>query len=543
MRGQDAIATSVLIVGAGPAGLAAAIELGSRGIDCVIVDPRTEVSHKRPRGKTTHARTMEHFRRWGIAHDVRAASATPSERFHDVAYRTSLLGAEIHRFRNALGMSATAPQEMAETGLFVGQPRVEEVLRSKVAALPSVRTWYGARATGVVSAQSTSASVEIVDARDTPHPVDARYVIVADGPRSTLRAPLGIALDGGDHGSPAVSVMFRSPSLWPLVRESPAVTYWCLNEAATGNLWPYDPSQGLWVAGTQNVHAREDPEAVITALVGRRVEIEVISVDAWQARRAVVDRYREGRFLLVGDAARQTPPWGGHGYNTCVLDAVDVSWKLAAVLEGWAGEALLDTYERERRPVADAVIDTSVRNMRVLGDELLRKGLDRGGATGTTVRAAVAQEIEQAKRAEFYSLGLVLGYNYAHSPAVLGVGAGGPSRQPLDGTVYEPSFAAGSRLPHAWLGEGRSLYDLLGAGFTLLSSDTADAVAIAEAARRRGVPLTLLATDRLPSAPARPRHVLVRPDQHITWSGDRLDVPADALWDVAIGRQTAGREH
>ncbi|WP_435158888.1 FAD-dependent monooxygenase [Amycolatopsis sacchari] len=525
--------TSVLIVGAGPAGLAAAIELGSRGIDCVLVDPRTEVSHKRPRGKTTHARTMEHFRRWGIAEEVRAVSPTPPETFHDVAFCTSLLGTEIHRFPNALGMFPARQEVMAETGLFVGQPLVEEVLRRKVATLPSVRTWYGDRATGIVSSDSAGADVQIVGAAGDLRRVRARYVIVADGPRSVLRESLGITLDGGPEGRRSVSVMFRSRSLWSRVEHDPAVTYWCINGAAAGSLWPYDPVGGLWVAATQDMRAASEPGEIVNALVGQPVEIEVVSIDVWQARRAMADTYRQGRFFLVGDAARQTPPWGGHGYNTCVLDAVDLAWKLAAVLDGWAPDALLDTYEIERRPVAGYVIDVSTKNMRVLSDDLMREGIDEQGASGDSARAAAAREIEAAKRAEFYSLGLVLGYNYGHSPTVLGPNAGQESRQPHDGTVYEPSYAPGSRLPHAWLPDGRSLFDLLGPGFTLLvRGKTPEASAIAEAAARRRIPLAVRTCSQLPEA-----YVLVRPDQHITWSSDRLDVSPDVMWDVATGHR------
>jgi 2-polyprenyl-6-methoxyphenol hydroxylase-like FAD-dependent oxidoreductase len=526
----------VLIAGAGPAGLAAAIELGMRGIDCLVIDPRVEVSHRRPRGKTTHARTMEHLRRWGLASELRAQSPTPPETFHDVAFCTSLRSREIHRLPNALGMFETRQPEMAETGLFIGQPRVEETLRRKVDDLPTVRTWYGAWVTGDVAVDQDGAEVAVSDEHGAALRIRARYVIVADGPRSVLRERIGIPLIASDEGRPSVSILFRAPGLFERVAHRPAVFYWCIGDRAGGVLSPYDPSAGLWVAGSRDLRAETDPATVIGELVGEPVGIDVVSVDVWQARRAVAERYREGPFLLVGDSARQTPPFGGHGYNTCVLDAVDVSWKLAAVLRGWAAEGLLDTYELERRTVANYVIETSTQNMRVLSDDLVRPDIDEPGPRGDDIRAAVAEEIDVAKRSEFYSLGLVLGYHYAHSPAVYGNGA---RDQPTDGTVYLPSFAPGSRLPHSWLPDGRSLFDLLGLGFSLLARDPRPAAPIVDAARARGIPLTTIGAAEIPAAYDCPAFILVRPDQHITWSGERVDVHADELWDVATGVRPA----
>lgn len=528
--------TDVLVVGAGPAGLAAAIELGTRGVDCVIVDPRTEVSHKRPRGKTTHARTMEHFRRWGVADELRRLTPTPPDVFHDIAFCTSLLGTEVHRLPHALALFGDERPEMSETGLFIGQPHVEEVLRRKVETLATVRTGYGARATGRFTRHDDGVDVAVVGQSGAEHHVHARYVIVADGPRSTMREALAIPLDSMDEGRPSVSILFDSPGLFDRTPHLPAVFYWCIGGGGAGVLSPYDPARGLWVAGSQDLRAESDPTAVIRGLVGAPVDVHVVSVDVWQARRAVAERYREGPFFLVGDSARQTPPFGGHGYNTCVLDAIDLSWKLAGVIDGWGDEALLDTYELERKPVANYVIDTSLRNMRVLSQDLARAELDEPGPVGEAVRQDAAREIDLAKRAEFYSLGLVLGYTYAHSTAVLG---GGAPEQPADGTVYVPSFAAGSRLPHLWLPDGRSLFDLLGPGFTLLTDDLLRGATLVAAAAARRVPLTIVDARRLPDSYKGPQAVLVRPDQHITWSGDFKDVNADALWDVAVGAARA----
>jgi 2-polyprenyl-6-methoxyphenol hydroxylase-like FAD-dependent oxidoreductase len=483
---------------------------------------------------------MELFRRWGIASEVRAITPTPPEIFHDVAFCTSLLGLEIHRMPNALGMFAERRPEMAECGIFVGQPYVEEIMRAKAASLSSVQTLYGARATGTIVQAPGHAEVEVEDEKGRSRRIRAEFVVAADGPRSVLRDSLQVRLAGGDEGRPSVSVLFRAPSLWSRVRHDPAVFYWCLGTRVAGNLSPYDPESGLWVATSQSPEAVTDPASVIRALVGETVDLDVLNVDVWQARSAIADHYRVGRYFLLGDAARQTPPWGGHGYNTCVVDGVDLAWKIAAVLQGWGADPLLDTYEVERRPVAEYVIETSTRNMRVLSHDLVRESAEREGPDGDAARANLAAEIVRDKRSEFYSLGLVLGYNYLHSPAVMGAGSGRTSRQPEDGSVYGPSFGAGSRLPHTWLANGSSLFDLLGPGFTLLVDDHSDGrEELVTTAAQRAIPLTVLAPLRLPRSHARPSLVLVRPDQHVTWSGDRLTVPAGTLWDVATGHLPA----
>jgi FAD binding domain len=226
----------------------------------------------------------------------------------------------------------------------------------------------------------------------------------------------------------------------------------------------------------------------------------------------LVDRARRGRVFLAGDASHLNPPFGGHGLNTGVGDAVDLGWKLAAVLDGWGGAALLDSYELERRPVQTRVIAAAEANNRTLGPELFAADLDQDTAAGGRARAAADANIQKMKHAEFHALELVLDVGVGGSPIVAPGG--------------------GERLRHAWLDDGRSLYDALGPAMTLLIGDVdaADPGPLVAAARDRRMPLDVVAVPD-PGAAL----VLVRPDQHVAWHGATAPVDPLALIDRVRG--------
>jgi hypothetical protein len=277
---------------------------------------------------------------------------------------------------------------------------------------------------------------------------------------------------------------------------------------------------GTWWAIVQGIDttAGVDPVALVRALAGAEIDVEVLATDPWSARMLLADRYRGERIFLVGDAAHLNPPWGGHGFNTCVGDAVNIAWKLAAVVQGWAPVALLDSYEAERRPVAERTIAAAGAQEAFLAPSFADPVLDDEGPTGQALRARVAEAV-QVKDPEFHSLGLVLGYDYTGSPVVVPDDEPSPEQSV---TEYRPSAHPGARLPHAWLPDGSSLYDLLGEGFTLVRlAPGPSECPLADAAARAGVPLRVVDLAHLPRL--RPRYgadlVLVRPDQHVAWRG------------------------
>ncbi len=504
---MNAIRTQVLVVGGGPVGLATAMELACHGIGCVVVEPRTTVSALRPRAKTTSARTMELFRRWGLADEIRKRAPIPVAWSSDIAFCTTATGQEIARLTGVLGLDLGDSELSAEAGQQIAQPLVEQALRDALADSPHVRLLFGREVLSLQLADDHATAT-----LDDGGSVTAEYVIGADGARSVVRRTMGATYQGGNAGRPNLSVVFRSRGLAEHLVGAPALHYWVLDPAAPGVVGPLDLADTWWAiaTGRPDDDGDADPVAIVRGLIGHDVPVDVLGIDPWQARALLVDTYRVGRLFLVGDAAHQNPPWGGHGFNTGVGDAVNLGWKLAAVLRGWAPAQLLDSYESERRPIAERTIAIAAANAAALPTDLA----SAAARNDPPALAALARRVRAAKNLEFYCLGLVLGYGY-------GPGAG---TQTTDGTDFTPRAVPGNRLPHRWIRPGRSLYDVLGPGFTLLG-DLTRAGPLVERATARGVPITSV-PDVGGSEGVGAALVLVRPDQHIAWLGD--DVSADA---------------
>ncbi|MFJ2620290.1 FAD-dependent monooxygenase [Glutamicibacter sp. NPDC087344] len=536
--------TPVVICGGGPSGLFLALDLAQRGIKSLLIEPREQIDHLRPRAKTTNARTMTHLRRLGLADTLRQAASLPMEYSQDVIFCSTLTGFEITRFHEAFQLSRGPYRWQPECGQQVPQPIVEKVLRAKVASNPLITTWIGHTVTGVAQLSTLSAyghprhQVSCEDAAGNQYSVSADFVIGADGSSSVVRKSLGIKLEGGSAALSNVSAVFTAPELAQRVELDPAVQYWVLSEGVSGMIGRMDLADTWW-AIIQGVDAQDpdfDVTAAIHTMVGADVDLQILATDPWTARMLLASSYGRAGVYLVGDAAHLNPPWGGHGFNTCIGDASNLAWKLAAVLQGWAEVKLLESYEPERRQVAQRTIADAANNGKALAYDFASSMLNTAGPEGEQARAVAREQLE-VKASEFHSLGLVLGYHYADSPIIVPDGTQPPAAHPIN---YTPSTTPGCLLPHAWLGPGHALYDELGTGFTLLldrqtahgQENLRTIAQIREFAETSGIPLTVrnIDTQQLPedsrwSAQA----LLVRPDQHVGWQGNDLSSVIDAL--------------
>jgi 2-polyprenyl-6-methoxyphenol hydroxylase-like FAD-dependent oxidoreductase len=536
---------AVLIAGAGPSGLTAAIELGRRGISVLVVEQNPRVGLN-PRAKTVNVRSMEHMRRWGIADKVRAAGPLPPDYGLNVVFATRLFGHQIVRFENALFMARARDDRFAESSQWIPQYKFEAVLRDHAATFPNIEIRFGTR---LEAASETADGVEarLVDvASGQASSVRAAYMIGADGPRGVVRSIIGAKYEG-EHGFASVQgLVLRIPGLAQMHPQGDALMYWSINADAPAMMGPMD-TDDLWFWGGPVPKDLVMDDAEITrrvhASLGRAVPFEIVTRDPWQAHRLMADRYSKGRIILIGDACHLHPPFGGYGMNLGIADAVDVAWKLAATMQGWGGPHLLASYELERRPVHRLTIDEAVENLAFFGPYLQGGKLEETSAEADVERALLAKQIVAAKQREFRGLGMALGMSYLGSPLLVGDGTQPPAH---DAMTYTPSASPGARAPHVWLDQATSLYDRLGAGFTLLVADTVDAqlmtAAFQSSAEACAVPLDVVV---LPPQIMAEHYgatcALIRPDQFVAWRGTALEQTAGAILDTVRGAGSAGQ--
>jgi 2-polyprenyl-6-methoxyphenol hydroxylase-like FAD-dependent oxidoreductase len=533
----------VLVAGAGPVGLAAAIELGRRGCRCLVVERNDRVGYS-PRAKTTNVRTREHLRRWGIADALRRASPIAPDYPPNVVFATRMNGPELARFEDAFNGSRERNNLYSEEAQWVPQYVLEEVLREHAASLPGVEIRFNTELRSFAQS-GDSVIAELFDlASASSREISASYLVGADGARSTVREAIGATMVGDGAFSKNYSIIFRAPELSSRHAHGPAIMYWMVNDDVPSLLGPMD-QRGLWYFMATRLAGDVDPASVDPTDLIRRgtglrdLDIEIVGTDPWVAHRLVANTYSCGRVFLAGDACHLHPPFGGFGMNMGIGDAVDLGWKLAAMLRAWGGPELLDSYERERRPVHERTIGEAVANYSAVGNQLVRPALEEPGLVGDATRREVGTIILATKVREFKTLGLVLGSRYQDSPIIIPDGTEPPAD---DSMVYVPCAYPGCLAPHLWLADGSSLYDHFGQGFTLLITD-GDAGAAEDLAARaaaRGIPFKVLApADKRLRGRYEARFALIRPDQHVAWRADVLPAHGDVLLARVTGHADA----
>lgn len=528
-----------MVVGGGPVGLALAVELGQRGVSCTLVEQRDR-ARMVPRAKLVNVRSMEHMRRWGIAEEIRDASPLPAEYSTDVAFVTSVLGDEITRFSNVFFTDTRRDDRFAEPAQQTPQYAVEPILRRRAEACESVMLLDGWRVESVVELDG-SVRVEM-HSDGVTRTIEAQYVVGCDGAGSTVREQLGIEMAGRHGIARNLGVVFRAPELGARLPHAPALHFWTVNPDTPSYMGPAD-RHGLWwlqATGLPNDVELEklDPVAVVRGALGADVPMEIVSVDPWHAHALTAKQVRRGRVFLAGDAAHMHTPMGAHGMNQGIGDAVDLGWKLHATLAGWADPAILASYDAERAPLHERITAEATGNYHTIANYFVRAGIEEDSPRGRRMRRELAEEIQTHKAREFYSLGLILGHCYEGSPIVVPDGTPAPAPEV---ETFMPRARPGSRVPHAWLEDGSSLFDEFGRGYTLLRfADSRDGAIEAEAVRR-GIELATLDVSDARVAALYPHpFALVRPDQVLAWHGDAPDPhQAARILDVVSGRVEA----
>jgi 2-polyprenyl-6-methoxyphenol hydroxylase-like FAD-dependent oxidoreductase len=540
----------VLIVGAGPVGLTLAIDLAWRGIDVTVVETRARAAPPEPKCNHVAARTMEIFRRLGVAGKVRNAGL-PADYPHDISYRTTFTGQELTRIRIPCrrdrftmtdGPDGNWPTP--EPPHRINQIFLEPILFEHAAAQPRIRIINRTSVDDVVVGDtSATAALRDLDSGAVSR-MSSRFLIGCDGARSVVRKAIGARFSGDEVVQRVQSTYIRAPDLITLQQHERAWGTGSINPRRAGMVYAIDGVE-RWLVHNymkpdEGDFERVDRDACIRTVlgVGPDFRYDIISKEDWVGRRLIADKFRDRSTFIAGDAAHIWVPYAGYGMNAGIADAMNLSWLLAAHLNGWAPPSILDAYEAERWPITSQVSRFAMSHAET---EIRRRGavpgdIEDAGPAGECARREVGRLAYQINVQQYACAGLNFGTYYDRSPIIAYDGAEQPAYT-MDS--YTPSTVPGCRTPHFWR-DGGSIYDAMGPEFTLLRFDSStDTAPLEAAALCRALPLTVLDVE---ASAARGlyghRLVLSRPDQHVAWRGNALPADPLALIDHVRGATT-----
>lgn len=542
MTTQTILQTEVLVVGAGPVGLALAGDLGWRGRH-VIVAEMSDGAIYQPKMDLVGIRTMEFCRRWGI---VDAVEASPYVRSYpqDNVYLTALNGYELGRQVMPSMQDDRPPPESPQKRERCPQNMFDPILRDFAASQPSVELLYRHQFESFTEdADGVTVALRNLDTNTTVQ-VRCKFIVGSDGAHSMVRQALGIEMRGRGILTYTTNAIFKCADLNQRHDKKPGYRYmfvgpdgiWATIVAINGkDMWR------MSIIGGQDKRALTEPKLVQIAykLMGQEFPLEMVSVLPWARAELVADSYGRGRVLICGDACHRTSPTGGLGMNTGIGDAVDLSWKLDALISGWGGEQLIDSYTKERKPIAHRITEFSTGNLQIMQGARSGPEIYEDSEAGRAARAMVGRALDEGLRREWLSMNMHLGNRYMDSNIIVHEAESSDvARAEQDDAInYRPTSRPSSRAPHAWRRDGRSTLDLFGKGFVLLKFNAAlDIHDLEQAAAKAQVPLLTVAIDEPHIVELYEFGlVLVRPDGHVAWRGNAAPADAAAVIQLVTG--------
>jgi len=541
---------AVLIAGAGPVGLTLAMDLAWRGIDVCVVELRRRGEPPSPKCNHVSARSMEIFRRLGVAGKLRNAGLPPDYPT-DVSYRTSFTGMELSRIPIPCRRDRYDATEGPDVGWPTPEPPhrinqifLEPILFDHATQMPSLRIMSR---TEVASFRQDEKEV-VVRLRDLDSgendEISCQYLIGCDGGRSAIRKAIGAKLVGDAVVQRAQSSFIRAPELIKLQQVAPAWATFSLNPRRSGNVYAIDGRERYvihnYLRDSEADFDSVDRDWAIRTILGvdDSFDYEILGKEDWYGRRFVADRFRDRRVFIAGDAAHIWVPYAGYGMNAGIADATNLSWLLAAHLNGWAGPSILDAHERERHPITQQVSRFVMDHAEAMAQQraTVPDNIEAPGAEGEAARASLGRQAYDLNVQQYCCSGLNFGSYYENSPIIAHDAEKAP---PYAMAEFTPSTVPGCRTPHFCFADGRSLYDAMGPEYTLLRNDPAlDVTPLLNAARSAGLPLDLLDIHDAPDAADLYHHKLVisRPDQHVAWRGDAIPTEPVQIVDLISGR-------
>lgn len=532
----------VVIAGGGPVGLTLAIDLGQRGISVLLVDKRPAPGML-PKMERCNARTMEHYRRLGIADDVRGAGLDNDLPMDVFICLENVANPPLvhHRYTSVNALKDQSRRQNdgsfpAEPYQLISQYTLEPLLRRVAEATPGVRVCFGQELVDF-DQNASGVTVELRALEGALTQVRSAYLVGCDGGASTVRGLLGVEMRG-DSLLEMRQALFRCDDLFDRIPIGKGRHYHVADDQHSF-LIVQDDTRHFSLHAV--VDSDEDMPKLFERIAGVPIDYETLYVGRWTQRLMVADRYQEGRVLMAGDSVHLVIPTGGLGMNTGVGDAIDLAWKLAATLHGWGGEGLLESYGQERRPIGQRNVEASRKaaHGRRTWRSLWKPDIADDTPAGARSRADLVSVADEEQRWSNDLLGIELGYRYVDSPLVIHEEGEGPEP---DSFRYQPTTWPGARLPHVWLADGSAIQDRLGRGFTILRVSPERSVRTLVAAfEALGAPVAVLDI-RSPAVREIFGHglLVVRPDLHVVWRGNAPPDDPALVASLATGHRPSG---